>query len=52
VGVEIDLFGKLLKKAFKRYERKTNDFLIAFIGYVNDLSNLQQFKLSVKKSHH
>jgi hypothetical protein len=26
--------------------------LIAFIGYANDLNKLQQFKASVKKSHH
>ena len=25
-------------KPYKRYEGKTNDVLIAFIGYVNDLS--------------
>ena len=30
------------------YEGKTNDILIAFIGYVNDLNKLQQFKLSVQ----
>jgi hypothetical protein len=29
---------------YKRYEGKTNDLLIAFIGYVNDLNKLQQFK--------
>jgi len=40
------------KKPYKRYETKTNDVLMAFIGYVNDLSKLQQFKLSVQKSHH
>jgi len=34
-------------KSLKKYEGKTNDFLIAFIGYVNDLNKLQQFKLSV-----
>ena len=32
------------KKSYKRYEGKTNDVLIAFIGYVNDLNKLQQFK--------
>jgi hypothetical protein len=37
------------KKRYKRYEGKTNDLLIAFIGYVNDLNKLQQFKVSVKK---
>jgi hypothetical protein len=26
--------------------------LIAFIGYVNDISKWEQFKLSVQKSHH
>ena len=36
------------KKPYKRYEGKTNDVLIAFIGYVNDLNKLQQFKLSVQ----
>jgi hypothetical protein len=30
------------------YEGKTNDLLIAFIGYVNNLNKLQQFKISVK----
>jgi hypothetical protein len=40
------------KKPYKRYEGKTNDSLIAFIGYVNDLNKLQQFKLGVQKSHH
>ena len=36
------------KKPYKRYEGKTNDVLIAFIGYVNDLNKLQQFKMSVQ----
>ena len=40
------------KKPYKRYEGKTNDLLIAFIGYVNDLNKLQHFKVSVQKSHH
>ena len=40
------------KKPYKRYEEKTNDLMIAFIGYVNDLNKLQQFKVSVQKSHH
>ena len=31
------------------YEGKINELLIAFIGYVNDLNKLQQFKVSVKK---
>ena len=41
-----------LKSLKKGYEGKTNDVLIAFIDYVNDLSKLQQFKVSVQKSHH
>ena len=40
------------KKPYKRYERKTNYVLIAFISYVNDLNKLQQFTVSVQKSHH
>jgi len=40
------------EKPYKRYEGKTNDLLIAFIGYANDLNKLQQFKVSVQKSHH
>ena len=32
--------------------KERNDLLIAFIGYVNDLNKLQQFILSVHKSHH
>ena len=36
------------KKPYKMYEGKTNDVLIAFIGYVNDLNKLQQFKVSVQ----
>ena len=32
------------KKPYKRYEGKTNDVLIAFFGYVNDLNKLQHFK--------
>ena len=40
------------KKLYKRYEWKTNDLLIAFIGYVNDLNKLKYFRVSVKKSHH
>jgi len=34
------------------YKGKENDFLIAFISYVNDFNKLQQFKLIVQKSHH
>jgi hypothetical protein len=37
-----------IKKSYKKYEGKTNDLLIAFIGYVNDLNKLQQFKVSVQ----
>jgi hypothetical protein len=40
------------KLSYKRYEGKTNDLLITFIGYVNDLNKLQQVKVRVKKSHH
>ena len=36
----------------RRYEGKTNGLLIAFIGYVNDLNKLRQFKVSLQKSHH
>jgi hypothetical protein len=35
------------KKPYKRYEGKTNDFLIAFIGYVNDLNKLQQYNIII-----
>jgi hypothetical protein len=37
------------KAPYKRYEGKTNDLLISFIGYVNNLNKLQQFNVSVKK---
>ena len=37
-----------IKKPYKRFEGKTNDLLIAFIAYVNDLNTLQQLKVSVK----
>jgi hypothetical protein len=40
------------KTPYKSCEGKTNDLLIAFIGYVNDVNKLHQFKVSVKKSHH
>jgi hypothetical protein len=30
------------KKPHEKYEGKTDDLLIAFIGYVNDLNKLQQ----------
>ena len=33
-------------------KEKTNYVLIAFIGYVNYLNKLQQFTVSVQKSHH
>jgi len=33
-------------------KERQNDLLIAFIGYVNDLNELQQFKVSVQKFHH
>jgi len=49
MGVETQLFERYAQKSYKRYEGKTNDSLIAFIGYVNDLNKLQQFKVSVKK---
>jgi hypothetical protein len=40
------------KTPYKRYEGKTNDLFIAFIGGVNDFNKFQQFKVRVKKSHH
>jgi len=40
------------KTPYKKYEGKTKDVLIAFTGYINDLNKLQQFKVSVQKSHH
>jgi len=52
MGVRIQLFECYAYKALQKHEGKTNDLLIAFIGYVNDLNKLQQFKLSVQKSHH
>jgi len=36
------------KKPYKSYERKKNDILIAFIGYVNDINKLQHFRASVQ----
>jgi hypothetical protein len=39
-------------KSLTGYEGRTNDLLIAFIGYANDLNKQQQFKVSVQKSHH
>jgi len=52
MGVEIQLFECYSLKALRKYEGKTNDLLMVFIGYVNDLNKLQQFKVSVQKSHH
>jgi hypothetical protein len=52
IGVDIELFECSTKTPYRRYEGKTNDFLIASIGYVNDLNKLQQFKVSVQKAHH
>ena len=49
MGVEIQLFECYAKKSYKRYERKTNDLLITFIGNVNDLNKLQQFKSKCSK---
>jgi hypothetical protein len=46
MGVEIQLLNVTHKKPYKRYEEKTNDLLIAFIGYVNDINKLHQFKVS------
>jgi hypothetical protein len=40
------------KKPYKGYEGKTNDVLIAFIGYVIELNKLHQFKVNVQKPHH
>jgi len=40
------------KKLYKRHDGNTNDILIAFTGYVNDLNKFQQLKLRVHKSHH
>jgi hypothetical protein len=44
---ETAVFNVTHKKPYKRYDEKTNDVLIAFIVYVNDLNKLQQFKVSV-----
>jgi len=40
------------KMPYKKYEGKTSDVLIAFIGYVNELNKLQPFKVSVQIFHH
>ena len=40
------------KKPYIMYEGKTNDVLIAFICYVDDLNKLQQFTVSVQQFHH
>jgi hypothetical protein len=37
------------KTTYKKYEGKTNNLLIEFIGYVNNFNKLQQFKASVQK---
>jgi hypothetical protein len=50
VGVEIERLNVTHKAPYKRSEGKTNDLLIAFIGYVHYLKKLQQFKVSVKKT--
>jgi hypothetical protein len=52
MGVEISCLNVTHKTPYKMYEVKTSDLLIAFTGYLNDLNKLQQFKESVKKSHH
>ena len=44
-------FNVTHKKPYKKSEGKTN-LLIALNGYVNDLNKLQQFTVSVQKSHH
>jgi hypothetical protein len=41
-----------IKRLTKGMKERQNDLLIVFIGYVNDLSKLQQFKISVQISHH
>jgi hypothetical protein len=51
MGVKIQL-NVTHVKPYKRHEGKTNDALIAFIGYVSDLNKLRQFKVSVQKSLH
>jgi hypothetical protein len=52
MGVEIQLLNVTHKKPYKMYEGKINYLVIAFIGYANDFNKFQQFKVSVKKSHH
>jgi hypothetical protein len=52
MGLEMQRFEVTYKTPYKRYKGKTNDLLIEFIGYVNDLNKLQQFKVSVQKFHH
>jgi hypothetical protein len=53
MGVEIQLCLNFThKKPYKSYEGKTNDVLISFIGYVNELNKLQPLKVTVQKSHH
>ena len=41
-----------VKSLTKGVKERQNDVLIAFINYLNDLNKLQQFKVSVQKSHH
>jgi len=41
MGVKIQLFECYTLKPYKRYEGKTNDVLIAFIGCVNDLNKIK-----------
>jgi hypothetical protein len=38
------------KKPYKCYEERTNDLLIAFIDYVNDLSKFQRFTVKCSKN--
>jgi hypothetical protein len=41
-----------IKSLSKGMKERQLTLVIAFIGYVNDLNTLQQFKVSVQKSHH
>ena len=49
-GCGVSCLNVTHKKPYKRYEGKINDLLVAFIGYLNDLNKLQQFKVSVQKN--
>jgi hypothetical protein len=51
-GVQINFLNVTHKMAYEIYEGKTNDLLVAFIDYVNDINKLQQFTVNVQKSHH